>query len=151
MKMNVLIIEDNAVMSELIREGLTIANGFSFDSSETLSSGLFKATRHEYDIVLLDLNLPDSKGVDTLVRFRKATGNSIPVIVVTGEEDLKTLISVQRKGASDVFTKTKLRWDELSKSLHDVVRIHRSPKIFREAKTQLNEAFTTLRMGVVHG
>ena len=69
---NVLLIEDNPGDARLIREMLTESRGALFDleCADCLSTGLERLAVVDIDVVLLDLGLPDSRGLDTFVRAR---------------------------------------------------------------------------------
>lgn len=68
------------------------------------------------DILLLDLNLPDSRGVDTLVRVREVT--ALPIIVVTGVEDKQTAAQVLGSGAQDHLIKGNFNAELLGRAMH---------------------------------
>jgi CheY-like chemotaxis protein len=80
----VLVVEDNPGDLKLVRRMLDRKN-FEVASASTLSSALEQLQSH-FDIVLLDLDLPDCDGLDTLRRLRRYH-QSIPVIVLTGRDD----------------------------------------------------------------
>jgi len=68
------------------------------------------------DLILLDLNLIESNGVETLIRFRKAKPN-VPIIVLTGLADEKTALECIREGASDYMIKGKISSDQLKRTV----------------------------------
>jgi DNA-binding response OmpR family regulator len=63
--------------------------------------------RGDLDVVLLDLNLPDSHDLDTLHRLR-ARDSHVPVIVVTGIEDRRTAVEALANGAQDYLVKGRV-------------------------------------------
>ena len=87
--LRVLLIEDNAIDARLIQIMLSEAGGgfFQLERAERLSSGLNRLAMGDVGMVLLDLSLPDSQGLNTFLRVhRQALG--VPIIVRSGLDDL---------------------------------------------------------------
>ncbi len=105
-RIKVLLIEDNPADAVFIEEILKEAKDFSFDVEwkERLSIGLERLAKKGVDIVLLDLNLPDSKGFNTFTRTL-AQAPEIPIIVLTGLDDETLAIRAVRTGAQDYLIK----------------------------------------------
>ena len=101
--MRLLIIEDNKDLAYTMKEGLEKL-GFSIDVSNNGVDGEEKAFVNNYDVILLDLNLPDKDGVEILEFLR---GNNIetPVIIVTARDEVKDLALGLDLGADDYITK----------------------------------------------
>ncbi|MEW5744942.1 MAG: EAL domain-containing protein [Nitrospirota bacterium] len=106
--LRILLIEDNPADADLIREMtescrprclLTIA--------EELSSGLELLEKKPFDVVLLDLGLPDSSGLDTLRSFQEKA-SELPVIVLTGLADEELAAQAISMGAQDYLVKGQL-------------------------------------------
>ena len=102
----ILLVEDNPGDARLIREMLAEAEGASFeiDWAPQLAAGLEKLGRGEIDLVLLDLGLPDSRGLDTFVKAY-AQAPQIPFVVLTGLDDQTLALSAVREGAQDYLVK----------------------------------------------
>jgi DNA-binding response OmpR family regulator len=68
----VLIIEDSAAQQRFLRKSIELSTAHHFDvrCASDLETGIEEAGRSPCDVVLLDLNLPDSTGKDTLLRFQ---------------------------------------------------------------------------------
>ncbi len=104
--MRVLLIEDNPGDVRLIKEMLLDVGTKEFDieSANNLKSGVDRLTRDDIAVVLLDLGLPDSQGLDTLAevcgRFPE-----IPVVVLTGRDDEEIAREAVRRGAQDYLDK----------------------------------------------
>lgn len=80
--MRLLVVEDEARIAGFLVKGLT-ASGYDVDHSRTGTEALTRlGCRGNYDLVVLDLGLPDVDGLDVLVRLR-ARGMTMPVIVLT--------------------------------------------------------------------
>ncbi len=102
----ILLVEDNPGDARLIREMLAEAGGASFeiDWAPQLAAGLEKLSRGEIDLVLLDLGLPDSRGLETFVQAY-AQAPQIPFVVLTGLDDQTLALSAVRQGAQDYLVK----------------------------------------------
>ncbi len=105
-KIKVLLIEDNPGDARLIKEMLAEEKNISFEMEweDGLSKGLKRLAGGGIDVVLLDLNLPDSRGFDTFAKVL-AGAPQIPVVVMTGLDDETLAISAVRKGAQDYLVK----------------------------------------------
>ena len=106
---SILLIEDNpgdvGLLQEFLRESVEI--DFQLFSAETLQKGLDLSTKHNVDIILLDLSLPDSKGLKTLAKVRTACVGK-PIIVLTGNNDLSVSKEAIQEGAQDFLIKGKI-------------------------------------------
>ena len=81
---NVLLVEDNPGDARLVREALEDSSGdleYALDHADRLDQGLARIADERFDIVLLDLGLPDTNGLDTLCSMR-ARARDLPVIVL---------------------------------------------------------------------
>jgi DNA-binding response OmpR family regulator len=105
----VLLVEDNPGDARLIQEMLREATStpFELECADRLSSGLEHLTHEGIDVVLLDLGLPDSQGIDTLAKMR-AEAPDIPVVVLTGLEDETLAVKAVQQGAQDYLGKGQL-------------------------------------------
>ena len=104
-----MLIEDNLGDARLIREMLKEEN-FKADSIvhfQTLSEGLACLASDSIDVVLLDLGLPDSQGLNTFERIHSAA-NQLPIVILTGFKDEKLGLDAVRMGAQDYLFKGKL-------------------------------------------
>ena len=114
----VLLVEDNPGDARLIRELLADSRNaqFEFEWVDRLSKGLQRAPQGGVDIILLDLRLPDSNGIDTFVKIhRKAP--SIPVIPLTGMDDEELAVRVVRAGAQDYLVKGEVDTNLLTSAI----------------------------------
>ncbi len=105
----VLLVEDNAGDVELVSVRLRDVPGeaHALVHAETLEEGLLEVERAAPDIALLDMNLPDSDGLETVRRMRRASP-TVPLVVLTGTSDLDTAVSALREGADDYVAKQEL-------------------------------------------
>jgi diguanylate cyclase (GGDEF)-like protein len=104
----VLVIEDNPADLILTRRLLEKAGEGAFEvkTADRLSRGIELAAEGKIDIVLLDLDLPDSNGLDTFLRFRSLLSDT-PIVVLSGLEDEEISRQAVREGAQDYLIKGK--------------------------------------------
>lgn len=101
--MRLLLIEDNARLGALIVDGL-VQDGFVVDWRETLEEGLEARGLAPYDLILLDLGLPDGDGLD-LVRQLRRNRDSVPILILTARGGLGERIAGLDVGADDYLVK----------------------------------------------
>lgn len=108
-KVRVLVVEDNPGDFRLVKCMLQEAkfNLFQIHNVEKLSLAEGMLSEIPYDAVLLDLNLPDSKGIDTFIELRK-DHPEVPIVVLTGSTDEELAIRAVREGAQDYLFKDEL-------------------------------------------
>jgi diguanylate cyclase (GGDEF)-like protein/PAS domain S-box-containing protein len=114
----VLVVEDNPTDARLLEVMLArlTAQGFRWRRVDRLSDALTLLNQRRYDVVLLDLALPDSCGLDTIRRVR-STAADVPIVVLTGLDDESTGLASLREGAQDYLLKDELRPNLLSRAL----------------------------------
>jgi len=111
-------IEDNAGDARLVREMLAEVKSprFEFSHASRLADGLKRLANGDIDVLLLDLGLPDSQGLETLKRAREAAPH-LPVIVVTNLDDREVAVSAITQGARDYMVKGKVDSYLLSRAI----------------------------------
>jgi len=135
-----LLIEDNPDDACLLGEALNEARDASIElvhvEQLTEAANLLKATA--FDVILLDLSLPDSQGIETVLRIQ-AAAPAIPIIVLTGLDDDNIALQAVRAGAQDYLVKgdinarslvrairyaseRKKSFEELSRLAHELTR-----------------------------
>lgn len=117
--MRILLIEDAAGLGQAVREQLS-DDGHAVDWVQQLSHAKTSIKTTRYDLVLLDLMLPDGLGMDFL-RQRRAAGDSTPVIILTALDQISERIAGLNAGADDYLTKP-FNLSELSARVAAVVR-----------------------------
>ena len=105
-EITVLLIEDNPGDARLIQEMLVEPGRgrYRFEYADRLSRGLEHLENGGVDVVLLDLSLPDSQGLDAFDRVQ-AKVPDVPVVMLTGFDDEKLAIEAMRHGAQDYLVK----------------------------------------------
>ena len=110
-RVRVLLIEDDPdytlLMNMYINEACGETLRYVLESADSLQSGLDLLAREEFDIVLTDLMLPDSRGLETLVKVRaKAPG--LPVVVLTNIDQEDAGLEAIARGAQDFLSKNRV-------------------------------------------
>ena len=102
----VLLTDDNPQVVTLIRRVLAKdkTNTFELEVADCLSLGLKRLSEDRFDILLLDLMLPDSQGIDTFIRVQ-TQAPQIPIIVLTGLDNEVLAMEALRMGAQDYLVK----------------------------------------------
>ncbi|MBU0508831.1 response regulator [bacterium] len=102
----ILLVEDNPGDVRLLREALRELNGGQslLKAVGSLSDALRCVSEESFDVVLLDLTLPDSDGYQTLARMRART-EDLPIVVLTGHDDEEFAAEALRLGAQDYLIK----------------------------------------------
>lgn len=136
----VLLIEDNDGDARLIQEMLrdSPGAGFQLERAERLTTGLERLTRDGVAVVLLDLSLPESQGLDS---FRRVHQNApdIPVVVLTGINDEELGNQAVQSGAQDYLIKGQVNSAVLRRALRYAIERSRIEKELRRRAEQLAE------------
>lgn len=141
-RLDVLLVEDNPGDAHLVEHHLddpAIAH-FVDDASvthvESLAAAEDAVTDADYDVILLDLGLPESEGLETLERAREFT-TSEPIIVLTGIDDRETAMEAIERGAQDYLPKGQLDGDRLVRALRYAVVRRRQERSIERRRDQL--------------
>ncbi|HLN91985.1 MAG TPA: ATP-binding protein, partial [Patescibacteria group bacterium] len=144
-----LLIEDNPGDARLIGEMMAEAgNGSSrMKWADRLGTGLQALIEGEIDIVLLDLALPDSQGIDTLSAVRTAAPG-VPVVVLTGLDDENAAMESLRQGAQDYLVKGKFDGVLLLRSIRYARERKRIEKTLRESEERFRTKVENSFVGI---
>jgi PAS domain S-box-containing protein len=129
--MNVLLIEDASFAVTFIRETLAYCEEaelvkntkFALTSVETLGEALKCISENKFDLILLDLNLPDSKELATLDSVRKNAHN-VPVVVITALSDEGLALEAMKRGAEGFLVKGQMGVNALLQAIFFAVERH---------------------------
>jgi two-component system response regulator HydG len=99
----ILIVEDDLTFSQLLH-GFLQKNGHEIITAASIKDGLKAIAQNTFDLLLLDYRLPDGIGLDVLVNARSA-GSTVPVIIMTSFNDVRTAVKAIQSGAFDYITK----------------------------------------------
>lgn len=117
--MRLLLIEDNSLLRKTICQYLSEA-GFMTDSVSTGDEGLWAATENPYDVILLDLMLPNLDGMEILSRLR-AKGNTTHILVISARDELADRLGALNAGADDYLVKP-FPLEEMLARVHALLR-----------------------------
>jgi two-component system cell cycle response regulator CtrA len=144
--MRVLMVEDDPATSKSIEMMLTNAdlNVYSTDMGE---EGIDLAKLYDYDLILLDLNLPDMNGHDVLRQLRLARVDT-PILILSGMDDTESKIKGFGFGADDYLTKP-FHCEELVARIHAIIRRSKghAQSIIRTGKISVNLDAKTVEAG----
>lgn len=123
----ILLIEDNPGNSLLIQEFLADSPGVHFDlvRADQLSAGLKRLDRGGIDLVLLDLALPDSRGLATFRQVRDHAA-AVPVVILSGVQDDTLAMQAVREGAQDYLVKGSIKGHSLVRVIRYTFERHRA-------------------------
>lgn len=147
----ILLIEDNLGDAVLIEEYLADIGTveYTLNVVNTLNAGLSALEHHPYDIILLDLTLPDSTGLATLDRVYE-TKHSVPIIILTGME-VEFGVDAVRKGAQDYLSKNELNSELLHRTLMFTLERYRLEKQNSLHATALGASADAIVITNTHG
>lgn len=117
--MRVLFVEDDHILGSAVRDHI-IAEGHSVDWFEVIKDAEHAAKTVDYELILLDLGLPDGNGLD-LLRHLRQNGDLTPIIITTAQDQVAVRIDGLNSGADDYMVKP-FDLGELSARLTAVAR-----------------------------
>lgn len=122
----ILMVEDDPGDVDLLWELLSEESSPSFEIEcvNTLEKGMDLLARGNIDVVLLDLFLPDGKGVETLAKAQAHT-QKIPIVIMTGLDDEMLALEAVRKGAQDYLVKGQTNSKMLSRVIRHAIARHK--------------------------
>lgn len=145
-QLKVLLVEDNPGDARLLREALREVNVrfLRFDHVEQLSEARDLLKEHSYDVILLDLTLPDSHGLATIEKAQLLSPSSA-IVVLTGVDDEEMSLEVVRKGAQDYLIKGQTDGRLLVRSINYALERKRATEERDRLIDELQEALSTVK------
>jgi PAS domain S-box-containing protein len=149
----VLLVEDNPGDARLIREMLRQPDDIRFhlDIRDSLEDGLRHLQQQTADVVLLDLSLPDSSGLEGIGRLHTSFP-ALPVVVLTGFDDRTLGLQALQAGAQDYLIKGTVDGNLLQRALHYAIQRQASEEALRrseeEYRSLIDDVFNTSSVGV---
>ena len=154
--LKVLVVEDNLVDRRILESMLLEASDSPslLKSSDSLAGALQLMAQYTFDIVILDLNLPDSHGEETLLKLNRQYP-SVAVVINTGAYEDELGLETLRFGAQDFLVKGKYNAYILNKALHYAVERKRVESelvgAYRKVKEAQEQLVQSEKMKVVGG
>ena len=144
--MKILVVEDDRTVGQYVKRGLE-EHHFQADLVDDGMEGLRLASGGRYDLLVLDLRLPTTSGLDVL-RTLRDRGNGVPVLVLTAQDSVDFKVQALRMGADDYVTKPF----SLEELLARVEALGRRPKaiappVLRVADLSLDTGSREVRRG----
>ena len=135
-ELNILLVEDNEGDERLIREllGEQKLIRFNIEKASSLKESEGKILNNKFDVILLDLGLPDSSGLETLIKLITLFPGLATIIILTGLNDTETSLKAVNNGAQDYIIKGQVDSEILLKSI--IYSFERS-RLNNELKTQI--------------
>jgi two-component system, cell cycle sensor histidine kinase and response regulator CckA len=137
-EIKILLIEDNLADARLFKEILHDAwtDRLSLAHFQRLGTAMIELNRTDFDIVLLDLTLPDSDGLaslETLIHYAP----SLPIVVLTNTNDPELALNAMRHGAQDYLVKRQVNLDILVRSIRYAIERKQNEEALREINETL--------------
>lgn len=107
--------EDTIIIKEMLKE--TSKNPFQLTDAARLKTGFERLFQESFDVILLDLNLPDSWGFDTFIRTYDQTPE-LPIVILSGFNDEDVALRAVREGAQDYLIKGEIDGRLLARSIY---------------------------------
>jgi diguanylate cyclase (GGDEF)-like protein len=129
----VLLIEDNPEYANLLKRILSKEKRppFDLESANSLQAGLGQLVRCDIDVILLDLTLSDSKGLDTFTRLH-TQAPTVPIVILTGFDDERLALEAMGKGAQDYLVKSQVEGKMLSRIMRYAIERKRAEEALAE-------------------
>lgn len=151
---HVLLIEDDPEDAMLVERSLgepfEPSHPFTLEHIAALQPGLDHLGKGDTDVLLLDLDLPDSQGVDTVVRARERN-SEVPIVVFTMHGDDDTALRALEVGAQDYVVKSELNGTLLSRAIRYAIERQRARQENERLQERLLQALKRESLGVLAG
>lgn len=146
---HVLLIEDNSGDALLIRKMLKEVEGtlFKVVHVNRLKQGLNQLSNEDFDVILLDLGLPDSQGIETFNKIKECA-STLPIIILTGLSDKDFAINAMGKGAQDYLVKAHVNDILLDRSIHYAIERKRIEEKLKRSEERYRIMVEKTRSGV---
>lgn len=137
MKQRVLVVDDEDSIRWVLGRCLEKA-GYTVEFGENGSEAIRKATSDNFSLIILDIKMPDSNGLEVLKEL-KLIGIDIPVIIITAQNTVKNAIEAMKRGAYDYIAKP-FNLDEVKLIVERAIENHENSKKLELLRATLREA-----------
>lgn len=139
-----LLIEDNPGDARLIREMLRESSEYEITVKENLTEGLMALRKGRYDVLILDLGLPECYGLDTLKRVRGGI-HDMAIVVLTGFDDMDCALDSIKQGAQDYVVKGQIDSPTLIRVIRYAIERKETEMALRKTEKQASAALEAAR------
>jgi PAS domain S-box-containing protein len=146
---SILLVEDNPADARIIQTMLKGHSGeYCIVSVERLSEALVRLTEEEFAVVLLDLSLPDSMGLETISTMRRQA-QQLPIIVLTGLDDEEMGIKAVQEGAQDYLVKGQFASNAFMRAIQYAIERHRLQQNLQASEGRWRDLFENASDAIV--
>ena len=138
---NLLLVEDDPAYQRIINIVLAKSSHavtYEIKTANNIAEAVECLNEQDFDVILLDLGLPDSDGTDSIKTIRKSCAE-IPVIVLTGQTDEEVGLEAIKQGADEYFTKDETLQGILARTIRYTIERKKITKELKEAKLRAEE------------
>ena len=142
MWIKILLVEDNPADADLLAELLELSAGVEWElvSVEFLHQAIAHLNKQPFDVVLLDLSLPDSHGLETLTRLREVAPDTA-MVVMTGWDDEDLALESVRLGSQDYIVKGQITTQLLVRTIRYAIERSQTFQMLRESERRFRAIF----------
>ena len=142
-RLKILLVEDDAGDAMLLRQMLAQRSAeFDLTHVTRLDGALVRSHQQRFDVILLDLSLEDSEGIETFTTLRDG-GSTAPIVVLTGFDDETTAVQAVREGAQDYLVKGRVDADLLVRAIRYAIERQKTLAELENANRQISD-FTAM-------
>jgi PAS domain S-box-containing protein len=148
-EIRVLQVDDDEIDLRLAKRALSKSTQakFNVDTAGTMADAISKLKANPYDVVLLDLGLPDSNGIDTVKKVCQVNPH-IPIVVLTGLEDEQIGLSAIQNGAADYLVKGPAMENSLVRTALYAIERRKVAEKLRESQQMLQSVLDSVPQAV---
>jgi DNA-binding NtrC family response regulator len=145
-RINILLVEDNPADARLLQEALREAGNSHLQVRHVKRLQDFRkqARAGQLDVLLLDLSLPDSQGLETLIKAKEAAPH-LAIVILTGNDDEELAVEAVRMGAQDYLFKGDTHGQLLSRSIYYAIERKKLEEEREQLISELQEALAHVK------